>query len=167
MFEIGFGELVVIAVVALLVVGPERLPGLARTAGLWLGKGRRMIAKVKAEVDRELQLEDIRQTLRQQVNLGEVNDLSDRMKSLRAEIEAEFDDPGRAPGGWTGPANAASPLAEAAAAPTTGSSTSTAATPTAPAAGWSGASPVPVSPPPVAPAPLPQFSPPPPSDRNV
>lgn len=166
MFEIGFGELVVIAVVALLVVGPERLPGLARTAGLWLGKGRRMIAQVKAEVDRELQLEDIRQTLRQQVNLGEVNDLSDRMKSLRAEIEAEFDDPGRAPGGWTGPANAASPLADAAAAPTTGS-TSTAATPTAPAAGWSGASPVPVSPPPVAPAPLPQFLPPPPSDRNV
>lgn len=166
MFEIGFGELVVIAVVALLVVGPERLPGLARTAGLWLGKGRRMIAQVKAEVDRELQLEDIRQTLRQQVNLGEVNDLSDRMKSLRAEIEAEFDEPGRAPGGWTGPANAASPLADAAAAPTTGS-TSTAATPTAPAAGWSGASPVPVSPPPVAPAPLPQFLPPPPSDRNV
>lgn len=165
MFEIGFGELVVIAVVALLVVGPERLPGLARTAGLWLGKGRRMIAQVKAEVDRELQLEDIRQTLRQQVHLGEANEVSDRMKSLRAEIEAEFDDPGRAPGGWTGPSSAASPLTDAAA-PTTGSA-STAATPTAPAAGWSGASPVPVSPPPVAPAPLPQFPPPPPSDRNV
>ncbi|MFZ1324713.1 MAG: Sec-independent protein translocase protein TatB [Candidatus Contendobacter sp.] len=166
MFEIGFGELVVIAVVALLVVGPERLPGLARTVGLWLGKGRRMIAQVKAEVDRELQLEDIRQTLRQQVNLGEVNDLSDRMKSLRAEIEAEFDDPGRVPSGWTDSSTAASPLSDAAAAPTTGS-VSTAATPTAPAVGWSGASPAPVSPPPVAPAPLPQFSPPPPSDRNV
>ncbi|HQC72842.1 MAG TPA: Sec-independent protein translocase protein TatB, partial [Candidatus Competibacteraceae bacterium] len=52
MFEIGFWELVLVGVVALLVVGPEKLPGLARTAGLWLGRARRMIAEVKADVDR-------------------------------------------------------------------------------------------------------------------
>jgi sec-independent protein translocase protein TatB len=60
MFEIGFWELALVGVVALIVVGPERLPGLARTAGLWLGKARRMIADVKAEVDRELQLEELK-----------------------------------------------------------------------------------------------------------
>jgi sec-independent protein translocase protein TatB len=56
----------VVGVVALIVVGPENLPGLARTAGLWLGKARRMLAEVKAEVDRELQLEELKQSLRQQ-----------------------------------------------------------------------------------------------------
>ncbi len=54
MFDIGFWELVLIGVVALLVVGPERLPKLARTAGLWIGRGRRMLSSVKAEIDREL-----------------------------------------------------------------------------------------------------------------
>lgn len=65
MFEIGFWEMVMVGVVALIVVGPERLPGLARTAGLWIGKARRMFAEVKADVDRELHLEEIKQSLRQ------------------------------------------------------------------------------------------------------
>ncbi len=47
MFDIGFWELSLLALVALLVVGPERLPKLARTAGLWLGKGRRLINSVR------------------------------------------------------------------------------------------------------------------------
>ncbi len=123
MFEIGFWELVMVGVVAMIVVGPERLPGLARTAGLWLGKARRMIAEVKAEVDRELHLEEIKQTLRQQADLGEVKDLTDRMKSLREDIQAEFDDPGPPPGwrpgmpsaapppGWTPPVSSLEPSA--------------------------------------------------------
>jgi Tat protein translocase TatB subunit len=52
MFEIGFWEMIMVGVVMLIVVGPERLPGLARTAGLWIGKARRMFAEVKADVDR-------------------------------------------------------------------------------------------------------------------
>ena len=126
MFEIGFWELVMVGVVAMIVVGPERLPGLARTAGLWLGKARRMIAEVKAEVDRELHLEEIKQTLRQQADLGEVKDLTDQMKSFRREIEKEFDDPGPPPGwqpgmstappppGWTPPVAHEEPSAAAA-----------------------------------------------------
>ena len=55
MFDIGFWELTIIGVVALVIVGPERLPGLARTAGLWVGKGRRMLADVKRDIDREIQ----------------------------------------------------------------------------------------------------------------
>lgn len=105
MFEIGFWELVMVGVVALLVVGPERLPGLARTAGHWLGKARRMLADVKAEVDRELQLDELKQSLRQQTDLDAMKDLGDRVKSLRQElqteyqeVQTEYDDPGPPPG---------------------------------------------------------------------
>ena len=97
MFEIGFWELVMVGVVALIVVGPEQLPGLARKAGFWLGKARRMIAEVKADVDRELHFEELKQTLRQQADLSEVQDVADQMKALRREVEEEFDDPGPPP----------------------------------------------------------------------
>ena len=110
MFEIGFGELIVVAVVALLVVGPEKLPGLARTAGLWVGKARRMIADVKAEVDRELQLEELKQSFRQQANLADLKDLPEQVKSLREDIQAEFDDPGPPPGWRPGMATGAPSL---------------------------------------------------------
>lgn len=66
MFDVGFWELVLIGVVALLVVGPERLPKLARTAGLWIGRGRRMLSNVKAEIDRELKAEELRQIIEKQ-----------------------------------------------------------------------------------------------------
>ena len=66
MFDIGFLELIVIGVVALLVVGPERLPRVARTAGLWLGRGRRMLSSVKAEIDSELKAEELKQILAKQ-----------------------------------------------------------------------------------------------------
>ena len=126
MFEIGFWELIVVGVVAMIVVGPEQLPGLARKAGFWLGKARRMIAEVKAEVDRELHLEEIKQTLRQQADLGAVKDVADQVKSFRREVEEEFDDPGPPPGwrpglptaapppDWTPPASSREPLAIAA-----------------------------------------------------
>ncbi len=109
MFEIGFWELVMVGVVALLVVGPERLPGLARTAGLWVGKARRMIAQVKAEVDRELQLEELKESFRQQANLSDLKDISERVKSLREDIQAEFDDPGPPPGWRPGMPTGVSP----------------------------------------------------------
>jgi len=57
MFDIGFAELLVIAVVALLVIGPERLPRVARTAGMWVGRARRFVSTVKADIDRELAAE--------------------------------------------------------------------------------------------------------------
>ena len=66
MFDVGFQELVLIALVALLVVGPERLPRLVRTAGLWLGRGRRILGSVKAEIDRELKADELKEILRKQ-----------------------------------------------------------------------------------------------------
>lgn len=66
MFDVGFWELALVGLVALLVVGPERLPKLARTAGLWVGRGRRMLTSVKAEIDRELKAEELKQILDKQ-----------------------------------------------------------------------------------------------------
>jgi sec-independent protein translocase protein TatB len=59
-------ELLLIGVVALLVVGPERLPKLARTAGLWVGRARRALSSVKDEIDREIKADELREILRKQ-----------------------------------------------------------------------------------------------------
>jgi sec-independent protein translocase protein TatB len=100
MFDIGFWELCVIAVVALLILGPERLPVAARTAGLWIGKARRLIGNVKTEIDRELQLDELRQRLkdeeikiREETGLDDLegmaeNTISD-VKSYQSELNTE------------------------------------------------------------------------------
>ncbi|MHB0973697.1 MAG: Sec-independent protein translocase protein TatB [Thiobacillus sp.] len=60
MFDIGFSELVVIGVVALIVIGPERLPKVARTAGHLYGRLQRYVSSVKSDISREIQLDEIR-----------------------------------------------------------------------------------------------------------
>lgn len=63
MFEIGFPELIVIAVVALVVLGPERLPKAARFAGLWVRRARNQWDSVKQELERELAAEELKRNL--------------------------------------------------------------------------------------------------------
>ena len=91
MFDIGFWELMIIGLVALLVVGPERLPQLAYTAGKWLGKGRSMIRSVKAEIDREMKTDELKRIMEEQKKL--VNPLEEVMEetedSLRQATEIE------------------------------------------------------------------------------
>ena len=60
MFDIGFSELLVIGVVALIVIGPERLPRVARTIGHLMGRMQRYVADVKADINREVELEELR-----------------------------------------------------------------------------------------------------------
>jgi sec-independent protein translocase protein TatB len=60
MFDIGFSELLVIGIVALIVIGPQRLPGVARTVGHLLGRLQRYVADVKADINREIELEELR-----------------------------------------------------------------------------------------------------------
>jgi sec-independent protein translocase protein TatB len=60
MFDIGFTELLVIGLVALVVIGPERLPKVARTAGQWLGRLNRYVSQVKQDIDRDIKLEELR-----------------------------------------------------------------------------------------------------------
>ena len=60
MFDVGFSELIVIALVALIVIGPERLPRVARTVGALLGRAQRYVNEVKADIQREVDLEELK-----------------------------------------------------------------------------------------------------------
>ena len=86
MFDIGFLELIVITVVALVVIGPERLPGVARNVGKWVGRTRRFITQVKSDIDRELKQEELRKALEQDAGLDEIKQI---MNSDRFTIEEE------------------------------------------------------------------------------
>ena len=60
MYDIGFSELLVIGIVALIVIGPEKLPRVARTVGVLAGRLQRYVADVKADINREIELEELR-----------------------------------------------------------------------------------------------------------
>ncbi|MCX7161793.1 MAG: Sec-independent protein translocase protein TatB [Betaproteobacteria bacterium] len=81
MFDVGLSELMVIAVVALVVIGPERLPKVARTAGLLLGRLQRYVGDVKADINREIQLDELKK-LQQQV--------TDQVTGLEASVAHEM-----------------------------------------------------------------------------
>lgn len=92
MFDVGFSEILLICVIALLVVGPERLPKLARTAGLWVGKARRIVAEVRTEVERELKIEEVKQSVRQPGALEEMKQLAERVRSINADVRGVISD---------------------------------------------------------------------------
>jgi sec-independent protein translocase protein TatB len=75
MFDVGFWELGLIALVALLVIGPERLPKVARTAGLWIGRGRRLISSVKADIEREIKAEELKEILAKQAKSNPLEEI--------------------------------------------------------------------------------------------
>jgi sec-independent protein translocase protein TatB len=83
MFDVGFSELIVIAIVALVVIGPERLPKVARTAGLLLGRLQRYVNDVKADISREMQLDELKKLQ------SEMQDSARSFEqSLRSEVHA-------------------------------------------------------------------------------
>jgi sec-independent protein translocase protein TatB len=92
MFDIGFSELIMIGLVSLLVIGPERLPKVARLAGFWIGKTRSMVASVKSEIKQELQAEELRQIFKEQAELQEfhaaINESTDAANSIKASLAA-------------------------------------------------------------------------------
>ncbi len=85
MFDIGFSEIVVIAVVALIVLGPERLPKAARTLGHLFGRLQRYVNDVKADISREMELEELRK-LQQQMKSA-ASDLEQSMTSAVKDVE--------------------------------------------------------------------------------
>jgi sec-independent protein translocase protein TatB len=85
MFDIGFTEIVVIAVVALIVIGPERLPKAARTLGHLFGRLQRYVADVKADINREMQLEELRK-LQQQVQTA-ATEFESSMSTAARDLE--------------------------------------------------------------------------------
>jgi len=82
MFDAGLPELILIMVIALLVVGPKRLPGLARQAGYWLGKARSYLAGVRNDIAQELHAEELRDMMvRQEQEMKELRGMLDKTKN--------------------------------------------------------------------------------------
>src|SRR5947208_16824702 len=86
MFDIGFSEIVVIAVVALIVIGPEKLPKTARTLGHLFGRLQRYVNDVKADISREMELEELRK-LQSQVESA-ARDIEQSMDSAAREVKS-------------------------------------------------------------------------------
>ncbi len=101
MFDIGFSELVVIALVGLIVIGPERLPKVARTVGALLGRLQRYVSDVKSDINRELQLEELRKMQSQvEASAREVElSIHDETNSVERSLNAAIGGGASAPGG--------------------------------------------------------------------
>lgn len=89
MFDVGFFELLLISMVALLVIGPERLPKVARMAGLWIGRGRRMLSSVKADIEKELKAEELKRILEEQTGSNAVHEILDDSRAALNDIRKE------------------------------------------------------------------------------
>ncbi len=84
MFDIGFSELLLVGIVALVVLGPDRLPGAVRTAGLWIGRIKRSFSAIKAEVEREIGADEIRRQLHNE----QILELEREMKAMKESLNA-------------------------------------------------------------------------------
>ena len=108
MFDLGFSELIVIAVVLLIVVGPERLPGVARTAGHLFGRMQRYITDVKADIRREMQLDELKKLQEQARTLEQ--SLREEVGKVQSDVQEALSLPEYDAGGTV-----AAPLQESAA----------------------------------------------------
>lgn len=80
MFDIGFTELIVCAVVALVVIGPERMPEAVRTIGLWIGRVKRSLRETRSEIERQIGVDDIRRQLHNE-------DIMQTLEAARRDME--------------------------------------------------------------------------------
>ncbi len=99
MFDIGFTELVIVAIVGLLVIGPERLPGAIRTGSAWLGRIKRGFNDIKREVEQELHNDAVMQELKetQEQIRHETSGLDADLKSAADQLNTLTDEPGSDP----------------------------------------------------------------------
>jgi sec-independent protein translocase protein TatB len=88
MFDIGFSEMIVIAVIALIVLGPEKLPRVARTAGHLLGRMQRYVNDVKADINREIELDELRKLQKEMQDTAQ--SIQNTVKGEINAVESEF-----------------------------------------------------------------------------
>ena len=102
MFDFSFGELAVIGTVALVVLGPERLPRVARSVGEWAGKAQRYVAQVKSDINREVELADLKKLQEEARDVarsiestvqGNISSLQAGIDSTVKSLNTGFDDP--------------------------------------------------------------------------
>jgi sec-independent protein translocase protein TatB len=88
MFDVGLWEILLILVLALVIIGPERLPGAARQAGYFVGKARRYIEGVRSEVESELDINEFKRMLHNQE--VQINELQQQLKSGVDEVKSDL-----------------------------------------------------------------------------
>ncbi|MFT6028835.1 MAG: sec-independent protein translocase protein TatB [Oleiphilaceae bacterium] len=93
MFDIGFLELVLVGIIGLIILGPERLPVAARTLGKWVGRARRLVSQFSQEIDKEIEIEELKTQLKKQ---GESLDINKDVRQIHETVsqalrEAEQD----------------------------------------------------------------------------
>lgn len=89
MFDIGFAEMVIIGIVALLVIGPERLPSVARKAGTYFARVKRFVNNVRSDVEREFRTDELQKMLQQQKD--ELQSLKDTVNETVRETKKDID----------------------------------------------------------------------------
>lgn len=89
MFEVGFGEILMLGLVTLLVVGPEQIPKVVRTAGLWIGRIKRMVASVRADIERELHAEEMKEFLQKQQLQSPIDELIESSRDAVINVTKE------------------------------------------------------------------------------
>jgi sec-independent protein translocase protein TatB len=90
MFDVGFWEILLILILALVVIGPERLPSAARKAGYFVGKARRYIEGVRSEVESELDVNEFKRMLHNQE--VQINELQEQIKSGVNDVKSDVSD---------------------------------------------------------------------------
>lgn len=90
MFDIGFTEILLIGVVALLVIGPEKLPAVARTAGRWVAKAQRFVAGVKSDIQSEIDAGELKKILGDQEK--QISELKDMVNDAKRDLEKSASD---------------------------------------------------------------------------
>jgi len=87
MFDFGFAELLIVGIVALLVIGPERLPSVARKAGTYFARIRRFVTNVRADVEREFRTDELQEMLKKQQD--ELQSLKDVVNETRKDVDLD------------------------------------------------------------------------------
>jgi sec-independent protein translocase protein TatB len=90
MFDIGFAELLVIGVVGLLVIGPDRLPETIRTAALWFGRLKRGLSSARQEFEQQIGADDIRRELRNESIMAELKKAEDEAGEIKESFDPEI-----------------------------------------------------------------------------
>lgn len=86
MFDVGFWELTLLGLIALIVVGPERLPGLAYRAGLWVRRAKDLLQSTRDDIEREIRIEELRKQFRES---QQIQDLHRDVEAVQREINPD------------------------------------------------------------------------------
>lgn len=92
MFDVGFSELVLLAIVALVVLGPEKLPHVARMAGAWVGRIRRTVSSMQAEIEREVAAQEFKSRMEKEMQKYGATDMVQQLQADTRAMESSMRD---------------------------------------------------------------------------